>query len=84
MTVGPPLIDLADCKVELIYLATGTTQSPGGQQAGIPAAAVRVTHELTGTMAQVHTGRSQHIDRMIALDMIASALTHPRFRHRPE
>lgn len=74
------LIASEDLKVECIYLATGTTQSPGGQQAGSPAAAVRITHLPTGVMAQVHTGRSQHIDKMIAEDMILSALTHPRFR----
>ena len=41
-----------DCIVERIYLQTGTTERPGGQQAGIPATAVRITHEPTGTMAQ--------------------------------
>lgn len=69
-----------DLKLEVIYLATGTTKSPGGQQAGTPASAIRVTHVPTGIMAQVGTGRSQHRDREIAVDMILSALTHPRFR----
>jgi protein subunit release factor A len=69
-----------ELRVEGIYLGTGTTERPGGQQAGMPAMAVRVTHIPSGIMAQVHIGRSQHIDRLIALDMIEAAITHPKFR----
>lgn len=77
---GRDLIDDADLKVEGIYLATGTTKSPGGQQAGTPPMAVRVTHTPTGLIAQVTANRSQHMARLVAIDMIESALTHPRFR----
>lgn len=70
----------ANFEFEVIYFATGTTKSPGGQHAGTPASAVRVTHIPTGIMAQVGTGRSQHRNKEIATDMVLSALTHPRFR----
>jgi len=70
-----------DLNVEGIYLDTGTTEPRrGGQHCGMPAMAVRVTHIPSGIMAQVHIGRSQHINRLIALDMIEAAITHPRFR----
>ena len=61
-------------KVEIIYLSTGTTQSPGGQQAGTPASAVRITHLPTLTMAQVGTERSQHKNKLLAMEMLEYAL----------
>lgn len=51
----------------------------GGQHVG-GHSGVRVTHGPTGVMAYVNIGRSQHINKMIAEDMILSALTHPKFR----
>lgn len=42
---------------------------------------VQVTHVPTGTVARYHAGRSQHINRDIAINMLEAALTHPR--HRP-
>lgn len=41
---------------------------------------VEVEHLPSGTIARVCSNRSQHINRTIAMDMILSALTHPRFR----
>lgn len=63
-------IPAEDLKVELIYRGTGTTQRPGGQQAGCPAADVRVTHLPTGIMAQCGDMRSQHKNRAVAMEMI--------------
>lgn len=80
MTLPPNRIEAGDIRYEAIYLATGTTRSPGGQQAGTPPMAVRGTHEATGLVAQCTANRSQHIAKMIVEDMILSALTHPRFR----
>jgi protein subunit release factor A len=60
----------ADCKVEVIYEQTGTSQYPGGQQAGIQASSIRVTHEPTGIMAQYGEERSQHKNKQIAMEMI--------------
>lgn len=54
--------------------------TPGGQQVGAGHGGVRVTHIPSGIMAYVEIGRSQHINRTIALDMILAAVTHPRFR----
>lgn len=68
-----------DLKYEVIYLATGTTQSPGGQYAGTPPTAVRVTHLPTGLVAQAYQ-RSQHRARGVAVRMIEAALTDPQFR----
>jgi len=51
----------------------------GGQHVGTNPG-VRATHIPTGIMAYVETERSQHINRMIATDMILAAITHPRFR----
>lgn len=63
-------LDGPDFKIDLIYLQTGTTERPGGQQAGTPATAVRVTHIPTGLMAQCGEGRSQHRNRLIAGEML--------------
>lgn len=52
--------------------------SRGGQHVGIQSG-VRVTH-ASGVSAYVDIGRSQHRNKEIAMDMILSALTHPRFR----
>ena len=68
-----------DCIVERIYLQTGTTQRPGGQQAGIPATAVRITHEPTGTIAQFGECWSEHKKKMIAMSMIEFALIEARW-----
>ena len=59
-----------DYKTELIYLGTGTTQSPGGQHAGSPPSAVRITHVPTGIMAQCGEHRSQHKNRITAMEMV--------------
>jgi peptide chain release factor len=67
-------MNTTDIKFEIIYEQTGTTQRPGGQQAGMPAAAVRATHLPTGIMAQCGLYRSQHLNRKAALEMIEWAL----------
>lgn len=54
---------------ELIYDQTGTTKSPGGQHAGMPATSVRITHIPTGLMAQCG-GRSQHKAMKVAMAML--------------
>lgn len=51
----------------------------GGQMVGTHGG-VRATHEPTGIVAIVNIGRSQHINKMIAEDMILAAITHPKFR----
>ena len=51
----------------------------GGQHVG-GHSGVRATHVVSGITAYVNIGRSQHINKMIAEDMILTALTHPKFR----
>ncbi len=62
-------------RVEIIYRGTGTATPPGGQHAGTPASDVRVTHLPSGIFAQVGVSRSQHKNKLIALEMIEAALT---------
>lgn len=52
----------------------------GGQQVGSGPSGVRVTHNPSGIQAFVDIGRSQHINKMIAMEMVEAALTHPRYR----
>ncbi len=66
-----------ECKIE-VWPIPGI-HSRGGQHAGINTS-VRVTHLPTGIAAFVGTDRSQHINKMIAMDMIMAAITHPKFR----
>jgi len=53
--------------------------SRGGQHVGT-CPGVRVTHLPSGVQAYVDIGRCQHINKMIAMDMILAAITHPKFR----
>ena len=52
----------------------------GGQHVGVGPLGVRVEHIETGLVACCMTERSQHRNREIAVHMIESALTHPKFR----
>lgn len=52
----------------------------GGQQVGPGPQGVKVTHEPTGITVTVDVDRSQHRNRMIALDALAGALTSPHLR----
>lgn len=51
----------------------------GGQHVG-GHSGVKATHEPSGVTAYVDIGRSQHVHKMIADDMILAAITHPKFR----
>ncbi len=65
--------------VDTIYLATGTTVPPGGMQAGMPASDVRVTHIITGIMAQCGIHKSPHKNKQACLSMIEWALSEANF-----
>lgn len=54
-------------------------QSPGGQHVGTGPTGVKVTHIPSDTVAIVECSRSQNINRTIAIEMIESAITHPKF-----
>lgn len=62
-------------RVEIIYRQTGTATPPGGQHAGSPVSDIRVTHLPSGVFAQCGACRSQHKNKMIAIEMIEAALT---------
>lgn len=71
------LIKLEDLKIEY---TESIRRKQGGQQVTLTSSGVRLTHIPTGIVAEVDVGRSQFDNREIALSMIESALTHPRFR----
>ncbi len=65
---------MKDCKIE-VY----PNRPLGGQHVGTDNG-VKVTHEPSGIVAIVNSGRSQHTNRTIAMDMIMAAITHPKFK----
>ena len=70
------MLDTADLKVEIVR---PRGQREGGQHVGT-ASGVRVTHLPSGIEAYVEIGRSQMINREIAINMIEAAITHPRYQ----
>lgn len=52
----------------------------GGQHVGSGPCGVKITHIPSGIEAACDIGRSQHVNRMIAMDMILAAITHPKYR----
>ena len=70
------MIDPKDLKVE----AWPPRPHPGGQHVGSSPSGVKVTHIPSGIEACVQFGRSQHANRLIAIEMIEAAITHPMFR----
>ena len=70
------MINLEDLKVEI----WPPRQDRGGQHVGTGPSGVKVTHLPSGIEAFVEIGRSQHINRLIAVEMIEAAITHPMFR----
>lgn len=56
------------------------TDTRGGQHVGSGPSGVKVTHIPSGIEACVEIGRSQHVNREIAINMIEAAITHPRYR----
>ncbi len=63
-----------DLKVELL------TRPRGGQHVGTDTG-IRVTHLPTGLTAECKNDRSQHRNRLVALDMLLGGLTSPHFRY---
>lgn len=70
------MLDPADLKVE----HWPPRKSPGGQHVGTGPSGVKVTHIPSGIEACVEIGRSQFVNREIAINMIEAAVTHPRFK----
>lgn len=76
MKTEPNVIPDGDLKVEIWPPREGR----GGQHVGTGPSGVRITHLPSGITATVEIGRSQHINRLIAHEMILAAITHPQFR----
>jgi protein subunit release factor A len=70
------MIDPAHLKVEI----WPPRANRGGQHVGTGPSGVKITHLPSGIEAFVDIGRSQHINRLIAIEMIETAITHPRFK----
>lgn len=66
--------EIGECKCEI-----WPELPKGGQHVGPGPQGVRITHIATGITAFCDTGRSQHVNKMIAMSMIEAAITHPRF-----
>ena len=57
--------------------------SRGGQHVGAGRSGVRVIHNDTGIVVCVDVARSGHVNRLLAVEALASILTNPLFdRHR--
>lgn len=69
------MIPLEDVKVE----CWPPREPRGGQHVGTGPSGVKITHIPSGIVACVEIGRSQFVNREIAMDMIAAAITHPRY-----
>ena len=69
--------DPNECRVEI--WPRPDPESRGGQHVGSGPNGVKVTHLATGITATCEAGRSQHVNRTIAMDMVLSAITHPMF-----
>lgn len=71
---------MMEIPTEDLKIENAKDEPRGGQHVGWTAPGIKITHIPTDTVAICQIGRSQHINRMIAMDMLLSALTHPRFR----
>ena len=62
-----------------LRISTYPPSDRGGQHVGV-STGVEIEHIPTGTVARCLAVHSQHTNKLIALDMIMSAITHPRFK----
>ena len=67
----------AEIPAEHLRITAYPDRGKGGQHVGA-VSGVMIEYLPTGIAAIVDIGRSQFVNRTIALDMIMSALTHPR------
>ena len=67
---------------DLLFTASPYGAGKGGQHAGINKG-VMASHVPTGLTVICEIGLSQHINRLIAVEMIEAALTSPWFKGQP-
>jgi protein subunit release factor A len=63
---------------EELKLELWPPRQKGGQHVGGGPNGVKVTHLPTGIEATVDCARSQHINKLLAMEMVLAAITHPR------
>jgi peptide chain release factor 2 len=68
------LYSVGDLKIEALC-----RRPPGGQHVDVETG-VRITHIPTGLVAECDAARSQHRNRLIAMDMIMGGITSPHYR----
>lgn len=71
---------MSDIPANELKIEAWPPRQMGGQHVTDMRCAIKVTHLPSGTEAIVSIGRSQHANRMIAVEMIEAAITHPKFR----
>lgn len=69
---------MSDIPAEDLRVSAYPDRQAGGQHVGI-STGVEIEHIPTGTVARCRAARSQHTNKLIAMEMILAALTHPRF-----
>lgn len=70
---------MSDIPQEDLRISAYPPADRGGQHVGV-STGVEVEHIPTGTVARCLAAHSQHTNKLIAMDMILAALTHPRFK----
>ncbi|MFS0736906.1 peptide chain release factor-like protein [Sphingomonas sp. 1P06PA] len=63
-----------------ILIEVWPPRQTGGQICGPGSSGIKITHLASGIVAICETERSQHVNKMIAVNMIEAAITHPRYR----
>lgn len=63
-----------------LKIETYPPRKKGGQVVGPGPQGVRIEHLPTGTIAICQYMRSQHLNKIVAIDMILTALTHPKMK----
>lgn len=71
---------MSDIPPEDLRCETWPPRQNGGQHVGTGPNGVRLTHIPSDTQVTVTVARSQHINRMLALEAIEAIITHPRYR----
>lgn len=69
---------MSDIPHEHLKVEVWPPRQKGGQHVGSGPIGIKITHIPSGIEAVVDIHRSQHTNKLIAMDMIMAALTHPR------